>query len=540
LDGLAFRSAQQNFPLPHIPLKESRPAQVHHAHPIAPMNSSRSLSILAASISLACVPRVHADVKLPALFSDHAILQREIAVPVWGSADPGEEVTVTFAGQTQTTKAGADGKWKVTLKPLKAADSLPLTVKGKNTITVNDVAVGEVWVASGQSNMEFRMSGDFNRNAAIPASTDPGLRTFTVARNSSDTELTDVPGNWVSADPKNTPGFSAVGYYFGRDLRADLKVPVGILHSSVGGTPAEAWTSPDTYASNDALKYVKEGQEAAVKGYPTALERYNQSEAQLLQNWNAAVEKAKAEGKNPPRKPAAPVDPQKNGSRPSALYNAMIAPLQPYAIRGAIWYQGEANSGRGKQYRTLFPAMIQGWRKAWGQGEFPFLFVQIAPHEGMSPEIREAQFLTTQTTPKTGMAVITDFGEATDIHPKHKEPVGQRLALAARAIAYGEKIEYSGPVFDSLKTDGAKAEVKFTHAGGLTAKDGELKGFTIAGEDKKFVPAKAEIHGDTVTVSAEGVAKPAAVRYGWERVPDVNLYNAAGLPATPFRTDVEK
>ncbi len=493
-------------------------------------------------LSLAPWPGAFADVKLAALFSDHAVLQRGQPVPVWGTADAGEEVTVEFAGQKQTAQAGPDGKWKVTLQPLKEAESLALTVKGKNTLTINDVAVGEVWVNSGQSNMAFTLSRDAQGPESAAASEDKLLRMFTVPAKSSDQPETEVAGKWVAANPATSGSFSAVGYYFARELRKALKVPVGMLSSSVGGTPAEAWTSGAALAARAILKAELDAAQAIlVKNHPAALERYQANEAKILENWKAAVEKAKAEGRTPlPRKPVVPEDPTKSKNRPSGLYNAMIAPLQPYGIRGAIWYQGESNSARAPQYRTLFPTMIGDWRKVWGQGEFPFFFVQITPHNNMTPEIREAQLLTTQTVPQTAMAVTTDFGHATDIHPTQKEPVGTRLALAARAKVYGEKIEFSGPTFDSMQVESGQAVLKFKHAAGLTAKNGALKGFTVAGADKKFVPAKAEIQGETVIVSAEGVTKPAAVRYGWANVPDVNLYNAAGLPASPFRTDVEK
>ncbi|MEI9898223.1 MAG: sialate O-acetylesterase [Chthoniobacter sp.] len=504
------------------------------------MKTPKFASVLALALSIAAARHAEAAVKLPALFSDHAVLQRGMPIPVWGTADPGEEVTVTLNGDPQKTKAGADGKWKVSLPATKAAESLTLTVKGTNTLTVNDVAVGEVWVNSGQSNMAFTLKGDINAEAAAAASTDPQLRFFTVGANASDTPLDTVGGRWVSASPGTSPLFSAVGYYFARELRKTLQVPVGMLSSSVGGTPAEAWTSHEALTANPDLKDIFAAQASAIQLWPTAVANFQKNEARLLAAWQANVEKAKAAGNPPPRKPVAPEDPTKNKRRPSGLYNAMIAPLQPYGIRGAIWYQGEANSQRGKQYRTLFPTMIADWRKAWGEGDFPFFFVQIAPHIGQTPELREAQLLTSQNVPHTAIAVITDFGEPTNIHPKHKEPVGLRLSLAARALAYGEKIEYSGPTFDSLQVDGNKAALKFQHAAGLMAKDGDLKGFTIAGEDKNFVPAKAEIKGDIVTVSADSVTKPVAVRYGWARVPDVNLYNGAGLPASPFRTDVEK
>ena len=507
------------------------------------MKTTRFLPLVVA-LSLAHLPRAAAEVKLASLFSDHAVLQRGQPVPVWGTAEAGEEVTVEFAGQKQTTKTGADGKWKVALTPLKEAESLTLTVKGKNTVTVNDVAVGEVWVNSGQSNMAFMLTRDANGAAATAAAADPQLRFFAVGGNTSDTPLADVKGSkWVVSAPETAARFSAVGYYFARELRKTLKVPVGMLGTSVGGTPAEAWTSgPALDAHPELRKELTAAHEAALAIYPKALANFEKTAETRLAEWKIATEKAKAAGQPGPRKPAPPIDPAKGTHRPSCLFNAMVAPLQPYAIRGAIWYQGESNSGRAAQYRTLFPAMIADWRKGWGQGEFPFFFVQITPHNNMTPEIREAQLFTTQTVPHTAMAVTTDIGHPTDIHPTQKEPIGVRLALAARAQVYGEKkLEFSGPTFASMKINGAQAVLKFSHAAGLAAKDGAaLKGFTVAGEDKNFVPAKAEIKGETVIVSAEGVAKPAAVRYGWANVPDVNLINAAGLPTSPFRTDAEK
>jgi sialate O-acetylesterase len=289
-----------------------------------------------------------------------------------------------------------------------------------------------------------------------------------------------------------------VAYYFARDLHAKLGVPVGIISTSWGGTPAQAWTSAEGFAGQPELK-----------GYADQLQ-------------------------------AAEVLPE-NGHQnfPAALYNAMIAPVVPYGMKGVIWYQGEANAGQSKQYQTLFPAMIADWRAKWKLGDFPFLFVQIAPFKGLPPEIREAQLLTLAKSKNTAMAVTTDCGDANDIHPKQKEPVGHRLSLAARALAYSEKIEYSGPLYQEMKAAVDKAWISFSHAGGgLVAKDGDLKGFTIAGADGKFVPAKAEIKGDKVVVSAEGVSDPKAVRYGWDNVPGVNLFNKEGLPASPFRTDL--
>ena len=480
----------------------------------------------------------HAAVKPHNLFTDNAVLQQGVPVPVWGTANDGEKVTVTFSGQKVETVAKG-GQWKVTLRALKAsATPQTMTITGENTVEIKNLLVGEVWVCGGQSNMQFGLNGTADAAKHIAAANDPQLRLFTVPRGGKAEPQRDVAGNWVECTSAPAAGFSAVGYFFGRDLRQAEKVPVGLINSNVGGTPAEKWISRQALEANPQLRELITGQQKAVADYPAALERYKQNEPKLLEEWKAACEKAKAAGKKLPPKPQPPGNPTANGS--TSLYNAMIAPLQPFAIKGIIWYQGEANNSRAKQYQTLFPAMIKCWRDAWGQGEFPFLFVQIAPHNHMLPEIREAQLISWQKTPKTAMVVITDYGDAADIHPKQKEPIGARLALAARAIAYDEKIEYSGPVFESLKIQGNQGILQFTHAGqGLESKGGELKGFTVAGADKKFIDAKARIEGNTVIVSSEVVAKPVVVRYGWANVPDVNLFNKNGLPATPFRTDPE-
>jgi sialate O-acetylesterase len=329
--------------------------------------------------------------------------------------------------------------------------------------------------------------------------------------------------------------------------------------------PAQAWTSLEGFGTDPELKgYVDTATQklatydADVAAYTGKMEEFNKQKKQwdetigkayqeTLKAWTEATAKAKQEGQPLPPKPVpsspqpeAPQNPEGGSASPTGLYNGMVAPIIPYAIKGAIWYQGESNASHAKQYRTLFPAMIADWRKRWKQGDFPFLFVQIAPFNGQPPEIREAQFLTLAKVKNTAMAVTTDVGNAMDIHPTQKEPVGQRLALAARALAYGEKIEYSGPLYDAMMTKNGKAVVSFKHVGGgLVAKDGELKGFTIAGEDKQFVPAQAKIQGSIIVVSAESVAQPIAVRYGWANVPEVNLFNKEGLPASPFRTDVD-
>ncbi|MEY2427161.1 MAG: sialate O-acetylesterase, partial [Verrucomicrobiota bacterium] len=382
----------------------------------------------------------------------------------------------------------------------------------------------------------FQLSRASNAQEAVAASNDPELRLFTVPHAAADAPLTDISGEWKASNPAASAGFSAVAYFFGRDLRRALKVPIGLIDSSVGGTPAEAWTSRGSLESDPELKQILALQAEKVRNYDPAKakEQYQRD----LEKHAEAVKRAKAAGEPAPRAPAKPAQPGQATRRPTGLYNAMIAPLQPYALAGAIWYQGEANSGRAAEYETLFPAMIRGWRDAWGQGEFPFLFVQIAPNQNMTPDIREAQLQTWKKVPGTAMVVTTDIGEAADIHPKKKEPVGARLALAARAIAYKEKLEYSGPVFETMTLKKNTAVLSFSHlGGGLVAQGGPLKGFTISADNNAFINADAVIKGNTVEVSAQDVAKPAALRYGWDHVPDVNLFNKAGLPASPFRSD---
>lgn len=486
---------------------------------------------------------LQAEVKPNALFSDGAVLQRGVPIPIWGTAAAGEKVTVRLDGQEASTTADQDGKWKVQLPPHEAGGPFEMTISGNNTLTIGNLLVGEVWICSGQSNMERQLgprSGQKpleNWEQEAASANYPLLRHFGVVKNKSISPLEQVRGTWAVCSPETAPNFTAVGYYFGRDLVKQLHVPVGLIHTSWGGTPAEAWTRRE--ALEKSMPEVLETQKKAAADYPSLLAKYQADEPKLLQDWAAACEQAKSAGKPEPRKPAPPSDPVNSSSAPSCLFNAMINPLIPYAVRGVIWYQGEANAGRAQAYQTLFPLMISDWRQLWAQRDLPFFFVQIAPFKGQPPEIREAQLLTWKKTPHTSMVVTTDVGDADDIHPARKEPVGQRLALAARALVYGEKLEYSGPVFESVEFKGPEAVIKFSHVGGgLVAKDGDLKGFTIAGADGKFVPATARIDQDTVVVSAPALPNPVAVRYGWVNVPDVNLFNKEGLPASPFRSDI--
>ena len=501
-----------------------------------------SLSLFA--LTLAVVS--HADVTPNALFCDHAVLQREKPIPVWGQAAPGEKVTVRLADTiTETTVAGADGRWLVRLPAQPAGGPFALVFEGKNHVALSDVWLGEVWVCSGQSNMERQLglrSGQKsleNWEQEVATANYPEIRHFAVARTPSDSPQTNTAGKWEVCSPETVAQFTAVGYFFGRELHRHLKVPVGLLHSSWGGTPAETWMRRDLLAAQ--FPEVLAAQEKAIAGYAGDLAKYKAEEPALLKAWADAAAAAKAAGKPEPKKPAPPRDPRTTQHRPASLYQGMIMPLQPYAIRGVIWYQGEANAGNAEAYRSRFPALITDWRAQWGQGDFPFLFVQIAPFKGQPPEIRDAQLHAWRVTPNTAMVVTADIGDANDIHPTRKEPVGARLALAARALAYGESLEYSGPRFTSATVAGAKMIVSFDHLGsGLVAKDGALRGFTVSGDGKTFAPAQAAIVGDTVEVSAESVPTPVAVRYGWANVPDVNLFNAADLPASPFRSDGER
>lgn len=521
------------------------------------MRQRISIAAFLAAVYLAA-PQARADVKPHALFSDGMVLQRGMKCPVWGKADPGEIVSVSFAAAKANAtvavraQVNADdkGKWRVAIQvgPEMAGGPYELTIKGKNTITLKDVYIGDVWICSGQSNMEWPLRATQNAEEAIKNSTNPKIRLFTVQRNTSDKPLTGFKGQpkWQECNPESVKGFTAVGYFFGRDLQKALDVPIGLIHTSWGGTLAEAWTTRSALKNNTALNALIEQYDAAKPTarakYEKALKRYEEDMAARKE----AAAKAKEEGKKLPPPPRRPVDPEHNPNHPCVLYNAMIHPLQPYAIKGAIWYQGESNAGRAYQYRTLFPTMIESWRKTWKQGDFPFLFVQLAPfraivsqpQESDWAELREAQLLTSLHCKNCGMAVITDAGNPKDIHPKKKEPAGARLALAARGIAYGEKVEYSGPVYDKMEVKDGKAVLHFKHAGkGLEAKDGPLTGFTLAGADRQFYNAKAEIQGDTVLVWCDKVPQPVAVRYGWADCPVVNLWNKDGLPASPFRTD---
>lgn len=505
------------------------------------MFKSRALFIL---VVISCACTAMASVKPNSLFSDHMVLQRGVSVPVWGTAGEGEEVTVQFNGQKVSAKT-KDGKWMVKLNPLKEGGPYAMTISGENIVTLNDILVGEVWVCSGQSNMERQLGPRTGQKPIInwenerDAANYPQIREYHVTRGYSQEPVADAGAKWVICSPATVSDFSAVGYFFARNLHKRLNVPVGVLFTSVGGTPAEHWTSRAILEGNPELAVLIDEYNKRVSEFPAKLEEYKRDEATLLAKFKQDSLEAVKAGKPAPKKPGKPADPAVTGFI-SGLYNKMIVPIVPYAIKGFTWYQGESNNGRAKQYQTLLPAMIENWRKDWNNNDLPFLIVQIAPHKNMAPELREAQLLTVKKTPNTALIVTTDCGDSADIHPADKKPVGDRLSLAANAIAYREKLEYSGPMYESVKMKDGKATLTFSHVGrGLRAKGGDLTGFTIAGADKQFVPAQAVISGDKIIVSSPGVIAPLAVRYGWANVPNGNLYNADGLPASPFRTDVE-
>ena len=504
----------------------------------------RVVSWLGLLASLVVATPVTADVRLPAIFTDNMVLQRNMAVPVWGWADAGEKVTVQVLGQTQTAMPGEGGKWTVKLAPLPTGGPITVTVSGKNTITLQNVLVGEVWLCSGQSNMQMSVQGSNDAAKEIAAANFPQIRLVSVPVRGSQEPQSDFQGKWVLCSPKTVGGFSAAAYFFGRELHQKLNVPIGLIHCSWGGSSCEAWVKRSLLEADPQYK-------GMLTSWDQRCATHDPQKAQAnfearVSKWKKDVAAAKAAGKEPPRPLHKPTDPRVGQHRPANLYNAMLLPVMPYAMRGVIWYQGETNAGAAYQYRSLFPLMIKNWRDDWKQGDFPFYFVQLAnymavvpqPAESAWAELREAQTMTLKV-PHTGQAVIIDIGEAKDIHPKNKQDVGKRLALWALAKDYGQNVVYSSPTFKSATCRGNQLVASFDcTAGGLVAKDGpEVKGFAIAGVDRKFVWADARIVGDTVVVSSPQVSQPVAVRYAWANNPVCNVYGKTGLPLTPFRSD---
>ncbi len=500
---------------------------------------------LTASLALfSLATTVRAEVNLPACISDHMVLQQELEAPIWGWANPGEQVTVTFAGQSQATTADRDGRWMVRLDKLAAGGPHMLTVTGANTITVEDVLVGEVWVCSGQSNMAMNVSRTLNAEQEIAAADYPDIRMFTTQRNPSTETVDDASGSWAVCSPETVGSFSATAFYFARELKKELNVPIGLLHSSWGGTAIEAWTRLPVQQANANLKPILDAWSPPGEwNEQQAMAEYREKVAA----WEKRAERLKADGKKVPRRPVQPTDPALNQNRPANLFNGMINPLIPYGIRGAIWYQGERNAkALAHLYQIQLPTLIADWRTRWGQGDFPFLWAQLpnfkTPQSAVVEDdpwvtVQEAMFKSL-AVPNTGMAINIDVGEANDIHPKNKQAVGKRLAIWALAKTYGRSHVPSGPLYKDVRIDGSKAILSFDHIGaGLVAEDGPLKGFAIAGSDQQFVKADAKIVGNTIEVISSQISQPAAVRYAWAPNPDCNLYNQDGLPASPFRTD---
>jgi sialate O-acetylesterase len=485
-----------------------------------------------------------ADVKMPAIFGDHMVLQRERKDKVWGTAEPGEEITVTIDKQTHKTKAGADGKWSASLDPLPAGGPHTLAVKGKNSIKFEDVLVGEVWICSGQSNMQWSVNVSNDADLEKLAAKFPKIRLITVPNVGTQEPQSDFNGKWQPCSPETVGNFSAVGYFFGRQLHQTLDVPVGMINNAWGGSACEAWIRRDLLASDEKYKGLLDRWEVIEKNYPQAKADYDRK----LADWKVAADKAKADGKSPPPQPPNPDGQMRGNSRPANIYNGALKPTIGYGIKGAIWYQGESNAGRAYQYRDMFPLMIKSWRDEWAIGDFSFYWVQLAdfmaekpePADSSWAELREAQTMTMSRLPNTGEAVIIDIGEGRDIHPRNKQDVAKRLGRWALAKDYGIPVQHRSPTFKSMEVRENKAVLTFDFVGsGLYAFDTpEPRGFTIAGDDKKFFNAQAKIIGpNQVEVWCDKVSHPESVRYAWADNPICNLYSRDGLPVTPFRTD---
>lgn len=497
-----------------------------------------------------------ANIKLASPFGDYMVLQRNKTVPVWGTAAPGEKVTITFNKQVNSVVAGSEGKWSISLNKLKAGGPFTMNIAGNNTITLQDVYIGEVWLCSGQSNMDFTVAredrywcGVFNEKEEIANANYPLIRVFDTAYSPREEIQDEVAGNWEIVSPKTVGHISAVAYFFARDLQKKLNVPIGLITTAYGASTAEVWISKSALKSNPKFdSLLIKFQDKINKYLPDTAAQNKYRKA--YDKWVIDAAKAKAEGKDELRGPKNP-NPVVDQHNPFVLWNGMVAPLVPYAVAGALWYQGESNTPTASIYRELMETLILDWRKQWNQGDFPFIYVQLAnigkefetePAKGGAEAIKREAQLFNLSIPQTAMVVAIDNADPMDmknIHPKNKQEIGKRMALAARAIAYDEKLTYSGPVYDKMQINGNEIQLQFKLVDkGLVCKGDQLKGFAIAGADKKFVWAEAKIVGNSVIVSSPAIAKPVAVRYGWGSNPPTSLYNKAGLPASPFRTDI--
>jgi len=491
-----------------------------------------TLCLLAATLT------TQAEVSLPKLFSSHMVLQRDMPIHVWGSASPGEDITVSFHDLTNTAITDATGRWSLYLSPQPAGGPYTLTVHGTNSLQLDDILLGDLWFASGQSNMEMPLSGFGadtqieNADKEIAGADSPDIRLLLVERESSDYPLEDIKttAGWSRCTPETAKDFSAVAYFFARDLQKALRdrkqhVPIGLIDSTWGGTPAEAWTSMDTLGSDAGLMPV----------FAAHAEKIDRESTEI--RLDAIDKQLRVEGK--PITPNRDWHPNPVSWQPAGLYNAMVAPFTPLPIKGVIWYQGETNSALNRVglYDRLFPALIQDWRGHWSQGNMPFLYVQISAFASTPKEdwgqLRDAQRKTLSTA-NTGMAVSVDIGNEHNVHPANKQAVGERLSLLARRIVYGEDLTASGPLFRLTYPSGDAMRVWFDNAAGLRFKGSAPEGFEIAGHDGVFVPANAHIDGETVIVASPSVPNPEYVRYAWPNFPKANLYNGADLPASTF------
>jgi sialate O-acetylesterase len=485
------------------------------------------------------------EVKLPAIFGSHMVLQQGQPDRVWGTGEPAEEITVSIGEQTKSAKADEQGKWSVMLDPLTAGGPHTMTIKGTNEIKLDDVLVGEVWLCSGQSNMGWEVQSANDPDLESLTAKFPNLRLISVPNVGTQEPQDDFKGQWEACTPESARKFSAVGYFFGRQLYQTLDVPVGLIDDAWGGSACEAWIRRDLLAADERYRPLLARWEEIERRFPDDKAAY---EAKLAE-WKVSAEQAKSEGKQPPQQPNNPEGQMRGNHRPANIYNGVLKPTIGFGIRGAIWYQGESNAGRAYQYRELFPLMISSWRQEWGIGDFPFYWVQLADFKAEKPEpaesdwaeLREAQTMTMGKLPNTGEAVIIDLGEAQDIHPRNKQDVAKRLARWALARDYGIDVPYHSPQFKSLEKADGKLVLTFDHVGdqGLKTFDlPEVRGFAIAGDDKTFVWAQAKIVGkDKIEVWSDEVKEPVAVRYAWADNPVCNVYSRNGLPLTPFRTD---
>jgi sialate O-acetylesterase len=495
------------------------------------MKSFRMLPIcIALTLSFVLAPKTScAEVTLPNIFSNHMVLQQKQQNKVWGKAEPGEQVSVTINGNTVKTTAGDDGAWSVMLAPLSAGGPHTLVVTGTNEIKIEDVLVGEVWICSGQSNMQWTVRATNDPDLVQAAANFPNIRMINYPNVGSQTPVwTHGNAAWQVCSPENVGNFSAVGYYFGRQLYLTLGVPIGLINNAWGGSAAEAWVDRKRLEADERYKPLLERWQETEQQFETlsAKKELTQQEQQQLRRMRGGL------GGN---------------HRPGNIYNGVLKSHLGYGIQGAVWYQGESNASRAYQYRHLFPLMIQNWRDEWGEGDFPFYWVQLAdfraekeePAESDWAELREAQTMTMSKLPNTGEAVIIDVGEGKDIHPRNKVVVGQRLARWALAKQYGHNIACQSPTYKSMEKQGNKIILTFEHVdGGWRPFDvAKPVGFAIAGEDKNFVWADATIDGNRIEVSSSKVSDPVAVRYAWADNPICNMFNGVGLPLTPFRTD---